>query len=299
MNPRFFDPAEVEAMTGMRLLPAPLRYNPDRNRPALPSDATTWADLCEVTHDHHGIRLNLNTGWPDQWTVTYRQGAVEQSATVRNAVASSLLTSDPIRTSTWHRNMTARAGLHHMGATGRLHWHESLLERDLLVALDFDGGITDVASQPFTLTWDEGGKPVQHTPDFLVVLDGQVWVFNVRPAERMSFALLRNAAALRAICRLRGWQEALVIGYVRPAFDVVSTLNAARKTHDVLDLSADMLDLLSERGPATFADVVGATTSPALARAVLQRLLWERDASTDLNRVLNDASLISLSAVTA
>jgi hypothetical protein len=43
------------------------------------------------------------------------------------------------------------------------------VERDHLVALDFDASVVDIVSQPFWLLWTpERGKPRRHAPDFLV-----------------------------------------------------------------------------------------------------------------------------------
>lgn len=298
MRTPFFDLAQVEAATGMRLLTPPARYRPDRDRPVLPSDAATWLDVCQTTQAHQEIALGQPRGWPDQWTLTRRSSGSESTSTARDALPLDLLTADPMRNTTWHRNSTARAGLHHMGSTGRLHWHESLFEKNLLIALDFDGGLSDLASQPFTLTWTEGRKTFRHTPDFLAVIDGEVWVLNVRPAALMNLLLLRNAAAVHALCRLHGWRDAVVTDYARPALTVLTTLAAACGAHDPFGLTDAILNRLGD-GPARFGDLVAATSAPAVARAVLQRLLWDQTVSTDLNRLLTDDSMLRLTAVTS
>lgn len=291
---------EWEALLGIRLLPPVLRYNPDRDRPELPSHTAGWLDISMITTAHHNTKLALGTGWPDRWTVTHRHGGIDQAEPVRNIDPCDLLGAEPIRNATWHRHSTARAGLHYMSSTGRLHPHESLFERDLLVALDFDGGVNDIASQPFTLTWHEdGGKPVRHTPDFMVVLGGEVWIINVRPAARMNLRLLRNAAALRAICHLHGWQEAVVTGYSRPPHTVISTIAAARQTDDPYGHTGDMLDFLATSGPTRFGDLVEMTGLPVVARAVLQRMIWDRDVTMDLNRGLTDETMITFLGVAA
>lgn len=43
---------------------------------------------------------------------------------------------------------------------------ESWLERDQLMAIDFDSSLVGIASQPFWLHWtDEGGERMSHVPD--------------------------------------------------------------------------------------------------------------------------------------
>ncbi|TKJ33257.1 hypothetical protein [Blastococcus sp. CCUG 61487] len=287
-------PADLEALLGVRLLPPVLRYDPTGDRDPLLSDEASWLDVCETTTAHHGQEPVLTTGWPDRWSVTYRHGRDEQTVSVREVEPTDLLDADPIRNSTWHARSTARAGLHYMASTDRLHWHESLFERDLLITLDFEEGFNDVASQPFTLTWHDGAAWKKHTPDFAAVIDGEMWIINVRPAALVKPQLLANAAATRAVCALRGWCEAVVVGYTQPALTALKTLSATRSTVDVLGLGGQMLDFLAERGPSRFGEVVAATDVPVLARAVLQRLIWDREISVDLSQVLTDESVVAL-----
>ncbi|WNV74453.1 hypothetical protein [Geodermatophilus sp. DSM 44513] len=285
---------DLETLLGVRLLPPVLRYDPDRDRPSLSSHDAAWLDLCETTTAHHPHAPALATGWPDRWSVTYRNDEGEHAESVREVDPVDLIDADPMRNSTWHAHSRARAGLHHMSSTDRLHWHESLFERELLVALDFDKGLDDVTSQPFTLTWHDGTAWKKHTPDFAAVIHGEMWIINVRPAPLVKPQLLANAAATRAVCALRGWQEALVVGYAQPALTVLKTIGAARRTADPYTLGDQMLDLLDQQGPTRFGDLVAATEAPLLARAVLQRLIWDREATVDLNRLLTDETTVSL-----
>ncbi|MDP9417447.1 MAG: TnsA-like heteromeric transposase endonuclease subunit [Actinomycetota bacterium] len=291
--------ADLEAITGDRLLPPVVRYDPDRDREPLPSHTASWLDVCHTSTAHDDYKPVLTTGWPDRWSVAYRHGEDEQTATVREVNPVDLLDADPIRNSTWHRNSRARAGLHFMATTERLHWHESLFERELLIALDFDEGFNDLASQPFTLSWHDGHRLRSHTPDFAAVIDGEMWIVNVRPAPLVKPQLLENAAATRAMCALHGWREALVVGYAQPAHTVLKTIGAARRTADPYSLGGEMLDLLADWGPTRFGDLVAATGVPVLARAVLQRLIWDREAAIDLTRLLTDETYVALPAEVA
>lgn len=286
--------ADLETLFSVRLLPPVLRYDPARDREPLASHTASWLDICETSTAHHEQETVLATGWPDRWSVRYCNDEGEHVATVREVEPTDLLDADPIRNSTWHARSTARAGLRYMASTGRLHWHESLFERNLLITLDFDRGFNDVASQPFTLTWQDGSVERKHTPDFAAVIDGEMWVINVRPQPLVKPQLLANAAATRAMCALRGWHEALVVGYSQPAHTVLATIGAARQTADPYSLGDQMLDLLDARGPSRFGDLVAATTAPALARAVLQRLIWDREVTIDLNRLLTDETVVAL-----
>jgi len=49
-------------------------------------------------------------------------------------------------------------------------WYESLLERDLLVLLEFNEMVMDIQEQPMTIEYvNANGREVTYTPDFLVI----------------------------------------------------------------------------------------------------------------------------------
>ncbi|GDY48721.1 hypothetical protein SANT12839_096030 [Streptomyces antimycoticus] len=60
---------------------------------------------------------------------------------------------------------------------------ESVWESRFLLALDFTGGIEEVLSQPFRLRFTTAGGAEDHTPDFLVLLDGAAALIDVRPSH--------------------------------------------------------------------------------------------------------------------
>lgn len=100
---------------------------------------------------------------------------------------------------------------------GRMAAHESSLERDWLMVLDFDWRVRRVSEQPFTFRYDAGERLSRYTPDVLAEFDDhlQKWtvVYEVKQIEelRASWADLRPRfkAALR-YCRERGWKFKLI-----------------------------------------------------------------------------------------
>lgn len=75
----------------------------------------------------------------------------------------------PARPFSWHRGRRSYPGWYWSATLGRQVGFESWLERDHLVALDFDASVVGIVSQPFWLLWTpERGKPRRHAPDFLV-----------------------------------------------------------------------------------------------------------------------------------
>lgn len=275
---------------GVRLLPPVLRYQPPAPPPLWSANAT-WRDL--ATHHPVPDTGRPRGNWTSQWTVTYRHGEVEETETVANVAVADLLSSDPIRVNTWHARTTTRSGLHFVASTGRLQAHESLFERDLLILLDFDG-VTAVSSQPFRLLWHDGERQRQHIPDFMVLADGLPTIVNCRPAALVSESLLENCAAIAEVCLARGWAHTLVTDYPRPPFTVISTVAATRNCDDPYGYGEDLVQLLADEGAIEFARLTDSLPAPAVARAVLQSLIWDREVSVDLSRLLSDDTLVSL-----
>ena len=88
------------------------------------------------------------------------------------------------------RRFTSHKGQRHLSwwsaTVGRHMGYESWMERDHVMALDFDPTVVGIASQPFWLSWrDEAGKLISHAPDFFARrADGTSVVVDCRPVER-------------------------------------------------------------------------------------------------------------------
>jgi len=283
--------AEAAALSARRHTEPLLRFDAARHRPPLWSAGATWRDLTETTGAPDPLRLA--PGWTRQWTLTHRNGDTYMETDVESADVVALLDADPIRTPTWHPNATARAGLHYVNSTGDLHLHESLFERNLLLALDFHG-VVRVASQPFTLTWHDGHAQRKHTPDFLVETEQAVTVVNVRPAHMVKDALREDCAAVAELSLTHGWHHALVTGYPRPAFTNLAHVAAHRSAQDRTGYAGEILDELGHRGPMPFASLADTFDGPVVARSIIQRLIWDREVSIDLNHLLHDDTLVAL-----
>lgn len=68
------------------------------------------------------------------------------------------------------RALTGRVALAGGGAAG----YESSLERDWLIALDFDWRVARIQEQPYTLAYVFDGKARRYTPDILAEFDDGV-----------------------------------------------------------------------------------------------------------------------------
>ena len=128
----------------------------------------------------------------------------------------------PVRRFTAHRGQRHLSGLWWSATTGGHVGFESWLERDHLLALDFDPAVTGIASQPFWLHWTSGGGGrVSHAPDYFARRAyGSAVVVDCRPAERRKRADMEKFGATAKACALAGWEYEL-----RGAPDPVVTAN--------------------------------------------------------------------------
>ena len=100
---------------------------------------------------------------------------------------------------TSHKGQRHLSGLWWSATTGGHVGFESWMERDHVMALDFDPTVVGIASQPFWLSWrDEAGKLISHAPDFFA---RQLPVESGLPQLRQVRALRRGSAVLAAQTR--------------------------------------------------------------------------------------------------
>ncbi|MFD4745890.1 TnsA-like heteromeric transposase endonuclease subunit [Streptomyces rubiginosohelvolus] len=236
--------------------------------------------------------LDTGVGWTRRWTARWLTGKGEVIAPVRDLAAFEWPRSRPARAFTWRPDQRHRPGLAFISATGRLHGFESLAERRVLLALDFEGGLTEVLSQPFTLRFTTRKRAVRHTPDFLVLTRGTALLIDVRPADLIKQEdSLKFAAAHRAAAAA-GWQYIVVAGWQLRPWAAIEAFSARRRAmSDPLGLLPELLTLTAQQ-PRRLAELVAATSRPVLARAYVLHLLWSRRLTMDVALPLGDGSWI-------
>jgi hypothetical protein len=195
---------------------------------------------------------------------------------------------EPVRRFTWRTDQRHRPGLQFLVSTGRHHGFESLAEQQLLLALDFAGEAIDVLSQPFRLRFAAGGRWREHIPDFLVIDRGDRWMLDVRPADRIGPDDLVRFAAAGEAALAAGWRYGVVGGWRPHVLTTLDTLASQRRPlADPLGTQPELLEDAAY-GPLPFAELVAATSCPAVARAHALHLIWHRRLAIDLARPLGD-----------
>lgn len=172
---------------------------------------------------------------------------------------------------------------------------ESWLERDVAMTLDSDCRVAAFSSQPFWLSWTEGGKQRKHAPDFFARLaDGRGAVIDVRPDNRIKPPDARAFAVTEAACQQVGWVYQRTAG---PAMPLVANLRwLAGYRHrrcDHAGVAEQLLEVFSV--PKPLMTGAGEAGDPVAVLPVLYHLLWRQALVTDVTSgLLGPRSMVSV-----
>lgn len=200
----------------------------------------------------------------------------------------------PAREFLSYRGQRHFPGLWWLATTGRHVGYESWLERDRVMALDFDRAVTGVSSQPFTLSWGGRSRRVSHTPDYFARLaDGSGVVVDVRPADRVGPQDAVKFEATAAACALVGNWSFRLVHELEPVLAAnVRWLSGYRHPrHGDPDLGPLLWRVFAD-GAALLAGV-SEVADPLRGLPVLFHLLWRGDLVTDMGVPLGDGTWVS------
>jgi len=261
----------------------------------LPSDSAAWHDVCflDQSHRERSLLPPDTRAWTRALTIEVDRRGTSVLGSAVSAGDLMFNGATPVRDMSWRMTQKHRPGLEWLASTGRQHGFESLQERRLLVALDFDGRLRDALSQPFQLTYNDAIRRRRHVPDLLAWLDdGQVLLLNVKPADRIEDIHRAAFAACDRLAAARGWRHEVVSGWVEPARTIVETLSSRRRPlHDGFGIEVE-LRAAAARGPVAFGELVAATRMPVVARAFAVRMLWRKELAVDLASPFEDFSIV-------
>lgn len=160
---------------------------------------------------------------------------------------------------------------------------ESWLERDVVMWLDADPGVTAVASQPFWLSWPDGDRLVRHAPDFFARrADGTGLVIDVRADDRIEPGDAAKFEATARACALAGW-DYLRTGSLDPVLAAnLRWLSGYRHPrYAAAPLAADLAGIFER--PRALIDGARAAGDPIAVLPVLFALIWRRALLADLD----------------
>lgn len=176
---------------------------------------------------------------------------------------------------------------------------ESWVERDFLIAADFDPHIAGISVQPFTFRFvSAAGKQRQHTPDvFLRTRSGDGIVVDVRPDRLVDDDAREAFESTIALCGRTGWTYRRV-GDQPPTRAanlrwLAGYRNPRNRRQDVVTDLIALLDRKSER----ISEAALAVGEPILVLPTLYNLLWTHEIEADVDSApIGEHTLIRLSA---
>ncbi|MFD8719476.1 TnsA-like heteromeric transposase endonuclease subunit [Streptomyces sp. NPDC059629] len=203
----------------------------------------------------------------------------------------------PVREFPSYRGQRNYPGLYWSATAGTHVGYESWLERDHLMALDFDSEVSALASQPLWLFWeDETGRSVSHAPDYFVRrADGSVLLLDSRPEERRPARDMAKFEATRRACVEAGWSYALWGELEHVEAVNLRWLAGYRHPRCFRDEAAGQLRAFFA-GSAPLMEGAEAVGDPIAVLPVLFHLLWRQELVTDLSVLLSDRSVVRLAA---
>jgi hypothetical protein len=198
----------------------------------------------------------------------------------------------PVRSFHWAKGAAHFPGSWWSSTTSAHVGFESWLERDHVMLMDFDPGITGIASQPFWLHWqDEDGQPRRHAPDYFARRPyGGGVVVDVRPDDRIPAKDAEVFRVTALACGQAGW-EFRRAGAIEPVLRAnVRWLSRYRHPRCRREpVATALLEAFAEGRPL----LAGAAQAgdPVAVLPVAYHLLWLRELSCDLSVLLSGASM--------
>jgi hypothetical protein len=188
----------------------------------------------------------------------------------------------PVRSFRWAAGQRHFSGWWWSAKTGRHVGHESWLERDHAMMLDFDPEVAGFSSQPFWLSWSEDGKARRHAPDYFArMADGTATVIDVRADDQVPARDAEVFEVTARACASVGWSYRRA-GAVDPVLAAnVRWLAGYRHPRCLDKASAARLRELFAR-PAPLLAGARAAGDPLAVLPVLYHLLWAGTLATDL-----------------
>jgi hypothetical protein len=245
------------------------------------------------------VRLPVAEQQACQVRVEYRseRGELLQT-TLDHVLVDALLAGLPVREFRWHKGQRHYSGWYWAATMGRLLAYESRLELARIMLADLAAEVVGIATQPFRLVGQDGGRTRRHVPDILLVdADGGVTVVDVKAPDRLADPEVQGVFAwTRAAVALRGWAFQAWAGAPKTLLDNVRFLAGYRRRTVVeAGLLPAVLEAAGEQATLGGVERALAGRHPALlVRPAMLHLVWSGALRVDLQRPLSLDSRVQL-----
>lgn len=177
--------------------------------------------------------------------------------------------------------------------SGRFLEYESLLERDWMLLLDFDGEAEWICEQPLRLRYRKDGVRATHVPDLLVWRAGRCELCDVKSEERLDAPDFRAQVRATGLACAEAGLGYRVLSEPDPQLLVnVRWLAGFRAPPADPDGERPRMRSALGGGECTLAELLAGARERALARPVLMHMLWRKEALVDLAGPVGEDSVV-------
>jgi hypothetical protein len=201
----------------------------------------------------------------------------------------------PWRKFAWYLGQRNYSGVYWSATERKMVGYESRLELAHLILADFDPAVKRIASQPFHLVFDVGGRKVHRTPDYLFLLENGARVVDVKPAERLLNEKIRELLELtRLVVESARIDYEVAVEPDEVFFANVRFLAGYRRDWLVEEsLLNEISCAAADKDDITIRELAAAVCRPK--HTVLPgifHLMWRHRLEADLTRVLSGSSVL-------
>lgn len=164
----------------------------------------------------------------------------------------------------------------------------------VLKQLDFDQNLLGVLPQPFTIHYTKDGKPYQHTPDFLVWRkNAKPLVIDVKPRRHVKTE--RNARAFAVTRRVTSDIDMDFSIQSEPQKIYLANLSWISAYRRMPNKFREYAESLIERAesPIPFRELIADLSPRTLVMPVAFHLMWQQHLRFDMQKILDEETLIS------
>ncbi len=183
--------------------------------------------------------------------------------------------------------------------TRKMHWYESLLERDFHYLLEIDPDVLSYDTQPLKIEYLLDGKIHKYTPDVRVIRRNRGQIVEVKNEEKArKEEYVKLFRKVGPICKREGYQFVVVTDKdirVQPRLNNVKLIYKYAKTRVTTEHQILLHRIFREKETLRLEDVIKGFASKGLRAAVVYALIFRGILWADLSRPINRESEVRLS----
>lgn len=203
----------------------------------------------------------------------------------------------PAREGANYKGRLPTSGAYWSSTMRDLVFYESRLERETLLAADFDPDVVEIIAQPFRMRAFVDGKQRMHTPDYaLLRAGGIIEVVNCKPSAHLTRPkVLELHAWVGAALRQAGVRHRVASELPPARMANLASLAHLRNPRWSSGLPLEVVAAAAGATPITIGELaysLRAEIPGPTVRLTLRALLWQGVLETDLDELLSSNSVV-------